>query len=376
VKVASVFALVVAGCAREKPPPAPPPPIAVHVPPAASSSAVIATIDAGPPAPKGECRHVADSSVSRYGSTGTVLEDGRVLIVGGAIHDAAGPYSAVVETFDPTTKAVEKTTPLSLARAKHAAVRLADGRVLVVSGQADEKKSGFTRTAEVFDPRTKVWKRAADIPEGAQSIGIARLADGRVLIAGGDEMYKARKLSQTLLFEPSAKGFTRVSEPASPRAGPLVPLADGRVLFVGDASNFLGDDIAEVDVFDPALRTWSRVPSPLGMPVYDAVRAGDDAIFVRGEAGVRRFALVDDTLANVRDFPDPKGERWIGALGGDLFVAGESQIARWDAGARKWINVATTTADPCSTFVPLPPRRLLTIGRCDGAQGAVELCEL
>src|SRR6185295_12338567 len=144
----------------------------------------------------------------------------------------------------------------------------------------------------------------------------------------------------------------------------------------GDASNFLGDDIAEIDVFDPTLRTWSRLPSPLGMPIYDAVRAGDDTLFLRGEAGVRRFALVDDALANVRDFAEPKGERWIGALGalgGDFFVAGDGQIYRWDASKHKWIDAATTTSDPCSTFVALPPRRLLTIGRCERDQGAVEL---
>jgi Kelch motif len=87
----------------------------------------------------------------------------------------------------------EAVAPSHVGRAKHAAVRLSDGRVLVVGGMSDEPKATFSKTAEVYDPAADRWTRIASIPEGAIGQALATLADGRL------RMVRARALS-LLLF--------------------------------------------------------------------------------------------------------------------------------------------------------------------------------
>jgi hypothetical protein len=96
---------------------------------------------------------------------------------------------AVTETaelFDPATNRFTATGNLATPRHKHAAVRLRDGKVLVIGG-ADSRLRGFYNSAELYDPATGKFS-----PTGVMSVArykireaAALLVDGRVLIAGG-----------------------------------------------------------------------------------------------------------------------------------------------------------------------------------------------
>ena len=89
---------------------------------------------------------------ARYGHTVTVLADGRVLLAGGRNREAAGHG----EIFDPGTNALYGTflptanPSLAAARGGHTANLLQDSRVLLVGGQSPE---GTTLAAgEIFSP--------------------------------------------------------------------------------------------------------------------------------------------------------------------------------------------------------------------------------
>ena len=87
--------------------------------------------------------------------TVTQLVDGRVLVVGGGTRTSPGegqplgPAQPVAEIWDPTTGRFLLTASSIEPRRQHSAVRLADGRVLIVGNNLS---SGAMTSAEIFDP--------------------------------------------------------------------------------------------------------------------------------------------------------------------------------------------------------------------------------
>ena len=93
----------------------------------------------------------------RVFQTATMLSDGRVLIAGGLAQGrvyANNPrFLASAEVYDPTTGTFAATGPMADMRAYHTATMLADGRVMIIAGAVD---NGLTTlaSAEIYDPVT------------------------------------------------------------------------------------------------------------------------------------------------------------------------------------------------------------------------------
>ena len=96
----------------------------------------------------------------------TLLDDGRVLIIGGY------KASNQAELWDPRSGVFRSAGRIWHARWGHAAVLLSDGRVLVVGGDAARRRSwrpSSSRTAEIWDPTTHDLQHAAHRPPGPGS---------------------------------------------------------------------------------------------------------------------------------------------------------------------------------------------------------------
>lgn len=63
---------------------------------------------------------------------------------------------AVAELWDPQTERWTRAAPMREPRAHHASVRLADGRVLVAGGSSNGPAYGLA-SAEVYDPAADRW---------------------------------------------------------------------------------------------------------------------------------------------------------------------------------------------------------------------------
>lgn len=153
--------------------------------------------------------------VPRAGAIAVTLADGRVLIAGGGENGPGGLVpSAAAEIFDPRDGSVKPAGSLAAARYKHAAVRLLDGKVLIVGGSDSRDRGGKIRAIEAFDPATGRFESAGQALDSRYKIGSAvlLLPDGRVLIAGGAE--------QPEIYDPARK--------RSQRSGPVL----------GEALNF------------------------------------------------------------------------------------------------------------------------------------------
>jgi hypothetical protein len=121
----------------------------------------------------------------REGHTATPLPDGRVLLVGGTGTDDHVLASA--EVFDPVTNTFARVGDLGLPRRKHAAVPVGDGRVLILGGSDERDWSGKYTSTEFFDPVTNAFTPGPALNHERFKLADAavRLADGRVLVGGG-----------------------------------------------------------------------------------------------------------------------------------------------------------------------------------------------
>ena len=119
-----------------------------------------------------------------------------------------------------------------MARARHEALLLNDGRVLVVGGGTYPPTANNVQTsAELFDPATGGWKPAAAMTDPRFDFDMALLPDGRVVVAGGsnnatDGEFGA--LTSAEVYDPVADTWTPVPPMHDRRRWPtLAVLSDG-----------------------------------------------------------------------------------------------------------------------------------------------------
>lgn len=190
--------------------------------------------------------------VARAAHAAVALADGRVLLIGGCVAESCegGPDSATVDLFDPRSRRFARAGTLTMRRTSAAAVPLASGQVLIAGGWSGPQ---VTSAVELFDPAAGKARRVGDLSEARADIAAVRLRDGRVLLAGG---YAAGKASATVeIFDPAPARLLRAGRLVMPRAGAAaVLLDDGRVLIAGGGTG--GADglvpTAAAEIFDPA----------------------------------------------------------------------------------------------------------------------------
>lgn len=168
---------------------------------------------------------------ARAGHTATELADGKILFTGGVF--GSDQISSSAEIFDPkTNKFSLLKNAMTIVRYKHDAVRLLDGRVLILGGSDVRDWSGQYKSAEIYDPKTGEFKAAGDMNstrfkiEGASVL----LKDGKVFIGGGGEGAE--------VFDPQTNRFikTEGNFGVPLHFASVTLLADGRALIVGGYS--------------------------------------------------------------------------------------------------------------------------------------------
>ncbi|WP_437991409.1 Kelch repeat-containing protein [Sorangium sp. So ce145] len=188
--------------------------------------------------------------------TATLLDDGRVLIAGGFLGLDEGmicdpKYSTMplgsAEIYDPATGAFLAAAPMAAVRGAHTATRLADGRVLVIGGEAGGPG------VEIYAPALDAWLPASSPSMSRASHTATLLDDGRVLLAGGRAGSAATE--STEIYDPATDTWAPGPPMLGVRAGhQATRLLDGRVLVTGGT---FGPAAGAVEIFDPVTATWS-----------------------------------------------------------------------------------------------------------------------
>ena len=242
-------------------------------------------------------------SAARLSHTATLLDGppcasdarpawcGRVLVVGGALSEnRSGLRSA--EWFDPRTGTWAGVPDMAEGRVHHTATLMANGEVLVVGGVADnpyrDRLWRATLTAEIFDPATAGWRPAPAIAVARWAHTATRLADGRVLVVGGNEHAGtdgrlATYLASAEIYDPATDLWRPAGIPRAAHAAHTATLLrDGRVLVAGSGPPVgigkAGPPVAAAEVYDPVSDRWEWAG---GM---HAARAGGAAVRLEGPA--------------------------------------------------------------------------------------------
>ncbi|MFN4355983.1 Kelch repeat-containing protein [Sphingopyxis alaskensis] len=125
----------------------------------------------------------------RAGASATLLSDGRVLLVGGGRAERSPRIAlASAEIFDPATGRFEAAGSLAQGRYKHGALRLDNGDVLIVGGATERDSAGKLRSVERFDAATGRFVVAGQLLAGRYKLADALLLlpGNRVLVAADD----------------------------------------------------------------------------------------------------------------------------------------------------------------------------------------------
>jgi hypothetical protein len=197
----------------------------------------------------------AQLSVERRGHTATLLQDGRVLIVGG---DNLTGVISQAEIVDPASQTSSLAGSTNNARTDHTATRLSDGRVLVIGGRG---QNGALTSTEFYDPTTASFTAGPTmtIPRSGHTATV--LANGNILIAGGDVSGRAEIFNHlTQTFSPIAANMTALRKFHS-----AILTSSGQVLIAGGVDP--QDTVLNTaEIYDPSSQSFYLPPTDMQTP--------------------------------------------------------------------------------------------------------------
>jgi hypothetical protein len=176
---------------------------------------------------------------------------------------------AEAELYDQTTGTFSKTGSLGTARIFDTATLLADGRVLVTGGDASFHDGPVLASAEVYDAKTGRFSPTGSLTTARSFQTATLLPDGRVLITGGTGAVTGVTMVSTTpclasaeIYDPKTGTFSATGAMTTGRCDQTATLlTDGRVLIVGGESAADGTALASAEIYDPKTGTFSPTGS-------------------------------------------------------------------------------------------------------------------
>lgn len=301
---------------------------------------------------------------SRSGHTATLLDNGTVLIAGG-VNAAAGALDSA-ELYDPATREFTAVPAMTRRMVSHTATLLRNGRVLIAGGDDGVSTIG-TSQAELYDPVANLFT-AIPTPLTAPRTGHAavRLANGDVLITGGAD--STGDLNTAEVYDPALNTFRATGQMTTRRVHhTATALAHGLVLVAGGAISARTAEFYTMGV------TWSSTNPRLatvdpvtGVATLAEVVMPDDMTAIIGTSGTVSGGAplyssepLPDLAVSVDESLDENPPTVTVARGSELWLA----TSHSSFGGGGWFRTALylstdatiTTADTFVGYITLLP---------------------
>ena len=280
--------------------------------PRSTEAAATAVIDPTPAAE--ESASLGSMLQSRVSHSATLMQDGRVLVVGG-MDEGFNPLRTA-EVFETATNRWTAAGEMRQARTEHSATLLKDGRVMVTGGMNENIQ--LIGTTEVFDPKTGQWSEVESMRTVRRGHFTLPLPDGKVAVVGGvgqtlgglgilANIAAVGALLSTEIYDPDSDTWSWGSDMFEGHSGGLaVVLKDGRVLIAGGYNQAEG--LASSEVFDPSVNRWMRTSSMVRKTFANSATVlPDGSVLFTGGFGMSR---AKGGIVPGSEVFDPESNEW------------------------------------------------------------------
>lgn len=232
------------------------------------------------------------------------------------------------------------------------AVRLVDGRVLVVGGTGDESEPA---TAELYDPASGTWSATGSMLKPRSGFPLTLMLTGQVLVGDVDDpdpTTEDDEIAGAEVYDPARGTWSSAGNACF--GDTATPLRDGKVLGICQSGP---------QVYDPVRGTWSatgQMITPRHFHTATLLRDGKVLVvggYDGGDIPLGSAELYDpDTgswsaIANTHFDPRPNcvgcggGGGWATLLqdGTLLFMRSSGEVETYDPAAETWTAIAGPT---------------------------------
>lgn len=196
----------------------------------------------------------ASLNIPRAGHTSTLLDDGRILVVGG--FNLGGKSINTAEIYDPATgKYTLLGSFLKTGRAFHQAIKAKNGKVFLIGGYLDSNVA--TNTIEIFDPKTNTFSSSFEhLNIERADFQALTIASGHILIAGGARSFSLQSKDSTCencedsveIYDPISQSITVLKASLTgPKANfTLTAIDEDKLISIGGPKDYLRDEIYSI----------------------------------------------------------------------------------------------------------------------------------
>jgi hypothetical protein len=276
------------------------------------------------------------------------LQDGRVMAIGGWSYydyscNCANAYASV-EFYNVSSGTwTLGANPMSTPRIAPVATVLTDGRVLVAGGH--DVNFSSLNSAEIYDPASDSWAPAGTL--NITYINYSTLypslltpppGGGAFAALGNDPASTLYQQGGLEIFHPASNSWTNVTPPAPHFGAVVAPLADGRILVAGGQDqNPPYEHLATAQIYDPVSNTWAdATPMPRLREFDAAIRMPDGTVLVGGGFSLQPATdpstgnqYLQEVLDGSTAVYDPAGNTWSD---GPASKFADGTVFNWTAG--------------------------------------------
>jgi hypothetical protein len=197
-------------------------------------------------------------NVPRFNHTATLLNSGLVLIAGGEVSNGSGGFteSAIAELYDPNAGTFSLTGSLNQARKNHTATLLGSGAVLIAGGNG---LNGDVATAELYSSTTNSFSTTGNLNTPRDMHTATLLNDGTVLLAGGEPDAGSSALASAEIYSATTGLFTTTGPLNTASVNHTATLLNsGQVLIAGGSPLAFSGALARAELYNPSTHLFTN----------------------------------------------------------------------------------------------------------------------